>query len=197
MIDWDEWRQQYQALDFHGQAAFYVEVAREYPEQTHWDLNACVGFYERLRPARIVEIGGWDGALAAEMLSRHPEIESWDNHEIVAVPQACQDSRYRRHLLDDWFWLDPPPGDALVTSHTVEHLSNEHLRDLLDASGGYRALFVATPLPDATRPRWGGYHGSHILDLSWDELDAEIQARGWFPEGRWGCARWYSQTPHG
>ena len=104
MIDWDQWRADYHRLSFADQVLFYREAAAAYPEQASYDWAVVDGVLGSLDPGSVLELGGWDGGLAGRALAEHPWISSWVNVDLADVPQVCQDQRYRRVLLDDWFW---------------------------------------------------------------------------------------------
>lgn len=179
-IDWNEWRDRYDTLTFAKQQSFYDRVYEEYPEQARFDVDALMALLQ-LVPGEptIVELGGWNGGFAAEILRRDRRIRSWTNHEISELAvrdSACADPRYYGIVLHDWYWAHRHDADVLVASHVVEHL---RLVDVVRAilATDCRFMYLQAPLED--RPTsWHNYRGSHILEVGWDGLTAAIEETG-------------------
>lgn len=178
-IDWDAWRAEHAEMSFHDQQLFYQRVAREHPEQQHFDLAEAAATFDLINTpgATVVELGGWNGALASRLLSKFP-ISSWTNYDIVGVPQVCDHPRYQLVVLDDYFWKLPArPADAFVATHTIEHLTGEELEMLLDALL-VDFIYLESPLGSEGQS-WAGYPGSHILELGWREVRQLISDMGY------------------
>lgn len=194
-IDWDGWRRDYETMTFADQVAFYEQVARLHPTQEHWDDGLVRMFLETNRAKSVDEIGGWDGKLAREILSKYHRQLTWTNYDLVDVGQPDVPG-YLFRLLESWPWEAKFEGEALILSHVVEHLSAEHL-ELLAASVDHRWIYQDSPLPETT-PRWSGYTGSHILTLSAGEVDALWSRAGyviwWGGHSKYGVARYYLRS---
>ena len=177
VTDFDQWRVLYDVLPFEGHQAANAAWATMFPEQRSWNADACAQFLEETQPVRVLEVGGWDGALAGEMLARFPKVVSWVNYDITPnVPQTCDDRRYRRVVLNDWPWHTQVAGDVLIASHVFEHMRLHQILELVDA-WTFQHLIMDVPV-GPTAPNWKGYAGSHILEVdSVDLLDA-LEARG-------------------
>ncbi|HET9520694.1 MAG TPA: hypothetical protein VFO73_06605, partial [Candidatus Limnocylindrales bacterium] len=178
-VEWDEWRANYDRWSFEEHRRFYRKVAGRYPIQRQWDGAAVRAFLADTLPRRVVEIGGWDGSLAAEMLREFDTIETWTNYEIADVPQACDDGRYRRVVLDDWPWLLDVEADALIASHVVEHMRVTEAEELL-RRWDLGAAFIDTPVGKTARS-WAGYRGSHIIEVGNGELVERLASTGYDP----------------
>lgn len=161
-MTFDEWRARYDTLTFHEHQQINAEWAVLYPEQRSFATDKVAVFLGERAHGSVVELGGWDGQLAALMLHRFPDIETWVNYDITPnVPQACNDPRYERVVLDDWPWLRDARGDVLVASHVFEHMRAAQVTLLLDR-WDVDAVYVDAPVNGGV---WDGYHGSHILEL--------------------------------
>jgi hypothetical protein len=184
VIDWDGYRAAYDTMPFDAHQAFYADVARAHPVQRAFDPTRARNFFEyvhdEMRAPIVEEIGGWDGALAALILDFFPTFE-WVNWEIApGVADACQSSRYRRVTVDDWPWRlwEFGHGDVLVLSHVIEHMSVEHVRQLM-AETSASFLYVDAPIDWERAPDWDGYVGSHVLPLSYRELVELLREFNW------------------
>jgi hypothetical protein len=176
----DRWRRDYQSgLTSRVEvAAVYETLSHQFPEQNYFDTDAARVFVARYEPNAVVELGGWDGALARELLRRFPTVSSWDNYEIAFLPQVCADPRYTFHTITSrWVWQEPIVGDAFIASHVLEHISDSQLGDLIDAID-CDVAFVDVPLGNQ-RHDWMRSPTTHVLTLSIDEFDAAWESRGW------------------
>ena len=173
-VDWDAWRSQYHTLTYEQHRAFNDHVGRTWPRQEHFDAELARLFLDTYQPATVIELGGWDGALAQQIGGN---VESWTNYDITDRPQVCTHPGYRRVIPDGWAWQQPLQADAFVASHVLEHLSEQHLHELLDALD-CQAAYVDVPLKDSPY-QWRGYFGSHVLPLSMPQFEAAWQAHGW------------------
>ncbi len=197
----DDYRRDYDNLDFAGHQAFYERVGAEYPEQSWWNADACAAFLAHYQPETVDEIGGWDGGLAAAVLPGS-SVLGWRNFEITDVPQVCSHRAYTFELPDDWAWSQPRKADALVLSQVIEHMSEEHVHAMFSAFD-VRAIYVDTPLHPFARSDWNGSTTGHILTLSLEELDRIAAGYGYRLEhsgtdNRHGFTsywRWYATTP--
>jgi len=168
-------------MTFADQQEFYRVVAIEHPEQQHFNTNAAISAFEQIdEPSfTVVELGGWDGALAYHLLDRFP-ILRWINYDIVSVePQVCIDRRYHPVELDDWFWNERRTADVFVATHMIEHITDRELGELFDCLDVDWIYLEAPLLIDGQK--WYGYRGSHILELGWKDVVAMLYERGYEP----------------
>lgn len=179
MIDWDAYRSGYDSMSYADQVAFYDKVWRLHPEQRHYSPDACSKFLSVVEPDRVLEVGGWRGELAAEMLPLFPKIMHWHNIEICrgAVENSvCSDPHYSTQVPSEWMWeLPHEPGGVLVAAHVIEHMTKEQVLSLLWSTRP-RAAFVQSPLTEKGQD-WAGYNGSHVLKSGWEEV---IDFFGWY-----------------
>ena len=187
--EFDLWREHYDSLTFQDQQAFYRRLAVLYPCQQSFSLYQAGLFFQRYRPRSVVELGGWDGALANHILAGDSRIEWWHNYDLVEVPQACVDDRYMLHVLSEPFQAATRSGDAFVATHTIEHLKEHEIREVV-ARLKFRVCLIEAPLND--RPTdWTGYFGSHILDVGWARIDQVFSEHGYRVDHEWPSGRFY------
>lgn len=187
-IDWDGWRARYADMSYADHCHFYDEVERLLPEQRQYAGRTVRNFLLYAleageRPLQVVEVGGWKGHLAQEVLgqSEPGEIASWKNYDLSqrAVDRSvCGDERYRAVVLPDFVWNVPGcfEGANVVVSHAVEHLASWDCVRFIGALAEARVRFcyVEAPIPEETPDegvKWDGYGGSHILEVGWDLVE--------------------------
>lgn len=164
VIDWNQWRRDYLTMSFAEHQAFNEGCGFLHPNQQHFDAVACEAFLEQRQPLTVVEVGGWDGALAALMLDAVPSIRSWVNYDITpGVKQVCDHPAYRLEVLDGWPWEIDVTADCLVASHVFEHMVSADVAALVDR-WDVASVFVDCPVPRQARS-WDGYDGSHVLEV--------------------------------
>jgi hypothetical protein len=177
----DDYRTRYRdGMPYAAHREFYDLLAREYPDQNYWDAEQVSAFLDWCDPVWVQELGGWDGALADAMLSERPRILTWINSEIADVPQVCDDIRYHFEVGDEWLWSDGQfsvPCDAFIASHSLEHLTEQHLTVLIAALDCDYA-YVDVPLDDSGQT-WNGSTTTHVLELSLVEFDLAWARQGW------------------
>lgn len=156
-------------MTFAEHQAINAEWAQQYPHQQSWNAEACKKFLETRPVGRVVELGGWDGALADRMLNEFDWIDEWVNYDLTpGVPQVCTDRRYRKIELQHWPYISQVKGDALVASHVFEHMLATEIEWLLEA-WDVESVYMDVPI-GADPSDWRGYHGSHILEVGHVEL---------------------------
>ncbi len=177
MHEWfDSWREAYDSMSFEDHVAIYDEMYRVFPEQEHHDTSAVVDLVRGTGVRTVVELGGWTGTLAAQVLSEDTlTVTRWTNFDIcgkaIRNPDTS-DHRYVPIALTDWAWKGSlPTGDLFVATHMIEHLSNSHFFGLLKAIrvAEYPIVHLESPLTDDGQD-WNGYFGSHKLLFGWEEV---------------------------
>lgn len=166
--DLDKLRDRYDELSFQEFRSWCQQIAATWPEQAYWDAPAVSRFLDFTQADDVVELGGWDGALAQAVM--RPGMD-WLNLEVTEVPQVCTFPDFHLKVLEDWPWTWDDWGDVLIMSHVIEHMSVEHLRSLLRRCES-RAVYVDAPLSEESGTNWRGSPTSHILPLSFIEVDA-------------------------
>lgn len=176
----DDWRRDYQAgkSSRDGVMAVYETLAGQFPDQNYYAADHVADFISRYQPDLVVELGGWDGALAQTILWDNDQIQWWDNHEVANVPQVCDDLRYTFNIRQTrWLWDEPIVGDAFVASHVLEHISDQQLVDLV-AALECSVAYVDVPLGDQ-RHDWMRSPTTHVMTYSISEFDRVWSDAGW------------------
>lgn len=181
-FDCEAWRAAYPDASYADQQRMHSEMYSVAPLQRHFDEAITSATVERFRPARVVELGGWDGELAKLMLDRFQFISSWVNVELCAEARRAggrtgRRRRYSAPEVGDWYWTRKWKCDLFVASHTIEHLSAEHLALVLGATDA-QVLLLDAPLQDLPT-RWDGYSAMHVLEVGWPGVTAICAAAGY------------------
>ena len=183
MIDWDAFRAGYDRMTYIELVDFHDRIWDLFPDQSKHSVSLLHTFFETVpEPARVVEVGGWRGEAAEEILSSEGlVIECWDNFEIcrgaVAHP-VLTDPRYHGESPARWLW-ETEPGDynVAVLAHVIEHMRGAQLEALAGwlAASGVQSAYVEAPLYNGPR-RWLHSSSSHVLEFGWNGV-IELFAR--------------------
>jgi hypothetical protein len=179
VADLDAWRDAYPTATYLEQQAFHSRIWEANPDQNHFDIEQARLAIEHVNPSIVVELGGWDGALAALMLALFP-IKQWTNHELCAEAASVgvgQHPRYSVAVLNDFYWCHDWRCDLFVASHVIEHLTTEDL-DKTIAATDTPAIYLDAPLLDDPTP-WTGTTTTHILQLGWEGVTALLDDHGY------------------
>lgn len=174
MIDWNAYRAAYDGMTFEDVVRFHDAVWERFPNQEYYSADHLAGFFSDLGPVRVVEVGGWRGEAAQQILSAHP-VESWTNYEIcrtAALSPVTIDSRYTGIHLDRWVWEMPvSPFDVAVLAHVIEHVRAPQLRSLIEwlSLCEVRHMYVEAPLIDVGRS-WRNSTSAHVLEIGWPDV---------------------------
>ena len=181
--EFDAWRANYGQMSYTDQQDFYDRVYADHPHQAGYALDGGLELFIRffgrvlseLPNVYVLELGGWRGELAQEMLNRFPSLAIWCNVEICRA--AVKDSvfaspKYKTWIPPDHPWnMELPPSNVVVASHFIEHIKQQEFELLLiNLPETVRYLALVAPLPESGPTDWGGYHGSHILESAWGEI---------------------------
>jgi len=196
----DLWRSNYRESSIADHAEFYRLIHSEYPDQKHYNLEAVLVFLGAVQERRfmVVELGGYDGALAKECLESTGRIQRWENFDICSPEiQQPSDPRYVATKLDQQFWemLVLPHADAFVASHVIEHLDRPDFLALLDCIQNVPYVFLDSPLGDSVAVDWTGATAAHVLDLSWDQVARAMELRGFESFETIGSSRSFRRIP--
>jgi hypothetical protein len=186
VADFDAWRERYDDMTYQEMADFYDAVEIDHPLQKAFNANAFDRFLDHasevlchpyLGPMRVLEIGGWKGELAREMLEGHGVIIDWCNIEICwrAIEKSVVTSKYTAMKPVDFPWnVQLPNADVFVASHFIEHIREWQLKALLGSlsiSRSLRYTGIQAPIPESgENVDWTGYHGTHILEIGWEQV---------------------------
>ncbi len=198
-MDFNDYRARYSVLTTDEHREAYQTWHAKYPEQRHCTLPALAHFLGNYSGALVVEMGGWDGWAAGEMLKRYPKLEAWLNVEFcegAARSTTVSDDRYHVYVPSRFQWwhdeIKPSPDSVLVASHVIEHLSDADASSLI-ATARPRAWYIEAPLTEEGQD-WEGYLGSHVLRAGWKQLEEWLHAAGYDRRSADGDARTYSRA---
>lgn len=190
----DAWREDYLHMTYLEQQEFYDRVEVEHPHQGAFTLLRFHNFllhicdYEMtLGKVYVLELGGWRGELAQEMLKSFPSVTIWCNVEICqrAVERGvCESSRYTTLAPKNFPWnVELPPANVFVASHFIEHITRNDLDMLIqNLPDTVRYIGLEAPIPDeGNAVDWTGYHGSHILEIGWKQVTRLLMNNGFLP----------------
>lgn len=125
-------------------------------------IGVLTGAVDLPSTARVIDLGsGW-----SPLLHRLAELGFTDLHALEPSPEVCaflerQGVTTWPMLLDEFLARDDVPKfDAMVISHTVEHLADPQplLRGLADRLTPNGVLYVDVPFRDDLRPHHQGLH---------------------------------------
>ena len=191
--DFDQWRHDYDTLSLTDQKRFYERCAAVYPDQRSFNLKQARRFFDRYQPRTVIELGGWDGALAHTILAEDDLVVSWRNYDLVRVPQVCESPAYELTVLGRWLWdYESLKADAFVCSHTLEHIRFEQWHKLMEKVDA-RAVYLEAPLA-LEGQAWDGYMGSHIFEKGWNAVDSWMVWFGYERAYRWMHGRFYERV---
>ena len=203
----ERYRAEYATMPYSEHQKVYAIIERYYPGQCHYDAKAIVVFLDGLCAAGVVpavlELGGWKGELAKEMLARFPDIIVWHNIEIcqeAVAKSVCADTRYHPKTLPDFFWRYRPlpgPVNTLVLSHVVEHMRAEDFSRVLAhvATLGIQHIYLDIPhITETSEKAWQGWTNTHVLEVGWKRLEEILTAYGYSPVSSDGAQRTYASA---
>lgn len=180
--DFDNWRARYATMTDIEHIEYANRSELEHPFQQHFSVDACLQFLSGDN-SPVLEIGGWKGELAARVLSFLP-IESWTNVEIsrrAVDANECTDPRFRAISPTEFRWWRGSHGftqPRIVMSHTIEHIAESDVRDLIGHMTQAQSWYIEAPLNDEPID-WSGYHGGHILEVGWNGVDSIFSSHGY------------------
>lgn len=184
----DQWRERYWELTNEEQIQFADDLAAKYPDQRHFNEAVLQPVIFAEQPERVLEIGGWDGALAEHCLDRDPHIAKWVNVDICR--EASTKARYigsgRQHavLYNDFRWFRYQKAktyDLAVAAHVIEHLHDADFVRLVECLSETPLVLFEAPINEGPSD-WTGYQGTHILRVGWREIRQVMRHFGYQAE---------------
>lgn len=186
---WDRWRELYDSFSHEENIEIGNALEAAYPYQVSFNAELFENFFSAVLPgARVLEIGGWKGELAKHLLEKNPGIEHWHNVDMCraavlkTVPMGANSHRYTSEFPGSFDWFKTQRASAFdiaVSAHTIEHLSDAHLKDLIAFLAGIPLIVFEAPISKKSGASWAGYPGTHILSMGWDEIETLMRARGY------------------
>ena len=195
----DAWREAYDRMSYADQQRFYTVVETEFPNQKQYNVEEAMNAVQRMAndidELHVLELGGWKGELASDVLSSSLDkyIHCWINFEICPTldgKSVCESSKFQLAIPPDFFWnVSVPDSNVFISAHCLEHLSMEHVKLLikkLDTIPSLKWVYIESPLEESPYS-WKQYYGSHVLEVGWPEVEKlleqigfHIERTGWF-----------------
>lgn len=182
----DKWRSEYEVMSYEDQVNFHNCVESEYPVQMHFNADGVIEALNLIsKPFKVLEFGGWKGDLAFAMIVHYGDaIVDWANIEIceAAINKTIRPSKKYRVIKPcrfDWFAeerIEKP--DAIIATHFIEHLSNEHFELLAKYVSGVPIVYFEAPIKECGQ-LWDGYIGTHKLTYGWNDVKRIMEHRGY------------------
>lgn len=184
----DTWRELYSELTDAEQSQFYDDIEAKWPWQQHFHPEWFSKAFEDGRLVSVLEVGGWKGELASQMLAKFSNITSWHNIELCkkatdkTVPMSRLVYTFENPTAFTWF-KEPRTKDAdiFISAHTIEHFIDSDLWDLLTWASGIRLICLEAPI-SFHQNDWKGYGGTHILKAGWAEIISFMDNLGYDSE---------------
>lgn len=180
----EKWREHYADMSDEEHIEFCNAAEAMWPTQKHFDAKNFDFIFHKLNSPTVLEVGGWKGELAHHCLSKY-KIARWDNVDFCSAAAAktvdMGSLPYNVICPTKINWFSEKrhkPYDVFVSAHTIEHLSDEHLVQLLDYITGIPMIMLEAPINMGDND-WRGYCGTHILKMGWKKINAIMAARGY------------------
>lgn len=179
----DKYRKRYSTITFKKKVKFTNRWLQEFPEQAHFNYIHVEHWLKNIviKPASIIEIGGWRGDLALKALSSFDHIIAWHNYDLLEFNeyQKCKDTRYELITLDQYIWhksLDHK-YNALIATHMIEHICWKELIQLIGwIPREIRTVLFEAPIPPTGENiSWKGDYSSHVLEKGWEQIISEMK----------------------
>ena len=159
----------------------FFDYLSAHPESRQWfdrgmanfaeaENPAIAGAYDYARFDHIVDVGGGQGGLLAEILKRHPNVRGtlFDVPEVVRTPAYLSKEAFPARWATvggDFFQSVPPGGDAYVLKRILHDWSDEQCMRILRCcreamSERARLLVVDVVVPAGNAP-----HPGKVMDI--------------------------------
>lgn len=182
MNEFDKWRERYNTMTVDEQVAYHNELEERYPEQNHYNYDNVKEALTLVdKPAIVLEFGTWKGDLALQAFKDF-NIKSWLGVEIcenAIAKTKCSKVNYIKPTRFDWFYDKRTiEADIVIATHFIEHLSNEHFKQLINYCNGIKTIHFESPLTDEGN-EWNGYVGTHKLTIGWNKVNEILKENGY------------------
>lgn len=168
----DHWRERYDTLTFAEQQEYHNQLEEWYPDQAHFNFEAAKYAIEKVDAYLILEAGAWKGDLCAR-IEEYPIAVLWEAIELC--PNAIVKTKPEQiHYLcikrfDWWIDMEKRDDDLFIATHFIEHLSDQHLTELLQWLDGMPAIYFESPISEHGQ-EWDNYKGTHKLTFGWQKV---------------------------
>lgn len=179
-INWNEYRTNYSCMSFSEIGEFYHTLDRHFPDQEKLNVDNFVTLFDITDgPHKVIELGCHNGSRSRKVVKRVESIDSWTGYDFDMF-DGTSNGRYKFKPLTDWFHnTELPEFNTFVSSHTLEHLSNEQaLETLRNISGKAKYIFLQLPLTEHGED-WHNRWNAHIMTWGMDKLRSVLIELGY------------------
>lgn len=179
--NFDAYRDTYRLLSFEDLRRINKVWAAKYPNQHFADSSFVIKALRktisdlRRDGIHVVELGGFNGALALKVLQHFPN-STWLNFDIGEHrPVAGLDRyRYKEQVLTDHLWESKPNidgSDVFVSTNTLEHFPDDQFQKIIDYVTQKHVSYLVLEIPISENGQeWRGYNGSHMLRMGRNQV---------------------------
>lgn len=180
MNEFDQWRKAYDTMTINEQIAYHNELEARYPEQNHYNYDKVKEALLLCSRPIVLEFGTWKGDLAKQAMQDFAILD-WYGVEICEAAirsTKCKEVNYIKPTKFDWFKDKRTiKADIIIATHFIEHLSNDHFKELAKYCKGVSVVHFESPLTNEGN-EWDGYEGTHKLTIGWNEIINIMQGNG-------------------
>ncbi len=175
-FNFNEWREKYDKYTFEQHKKINNRFESLYPKQQKFVTKEVGKFLKGITKAKVLEVGGWKGELASQVLSTNKDIILWHNYDICSNAidkNICKDERFKGIVLIDFVWnLNIfKEYNVCVLSHIIEHIKKKELIKFFSKIKHIKYIYIDAPLNDPyNRMKWKNYSGTHILECNWNDI---------------------------
>ena len=187
--EFNTWRVKYDDMTYQEQQIFYDNLFKYFPHQSQHTKELVKRFFNNIpiRNIHVLELGGWNGELAREMLRIFKDkISSWDNYEIsqkAKEKNVCFDERYNIIIPNDFVWniILPEHYNIFLSAHTIEHIRAIHFQKLIEnLPKTIEWIYFEAPLPLKHGRHWMNDYSTHILEWGWKDIEDFMLMKGFY-----------------
>lgn len=180
----NKWRENYETMTLEEQIEFHNQIAKQYPEQAHYDYAAVSEIIDTFKPNSILEFGCWRADMAQQALSQFDFIQTWTGIEICTEAMSmcrCSNNRFKYILPTKFNWFEDKrkyAADMILATHFIEHLSNTHFEQLTKYCKGVSYIYFECPIEEEGQG-WEHDVSTHKLEYGWRDVIRLMNLQGY------------------
>lgn len=179
----DKWRELYHELTTEEQKDFYNDIELVYPTQQSFTKKAYQEFFKGKPNLKVLEFGGWKGELSKIIMKKN-QVCTWINIELCTNAIEKSVNSYENYCVVNpgsfqWFKEERKIDcDVFISAHSIEHISDSELIELLKFIKGIKYVILEAPIEDDIN-NWDNYLGTHILKMGWNPIIEIMKSYGY------------------
>ncbi len=182
LYDFNKYREIYPQLTFQEKKLIYYGYYKVFSIQNEFafDWNFITECFNDLteqgkKPIKIIELGGYEGRLAYEVMNHKYPVSSWLSLELLShkIFEGLSNSPFKEQVLSCELWQSQIniKTDLFICIHTLEHYSNSECIKLLDYVKQQKPTYLLIIAPiESEGQKWENYFGAHILTLGSNQI---------------------------